>query len=269
MKTESKAPLFSKSELNKQAIRSSFIQASFNYERMQGSGWVWCLQPVLRKIYKDDPEKLRESMKSHAQFFNTHPFLGQFIMGVTMALEENGTSMVTVQNIKVALMGPLGGIGDSLLWLTVLPILAAISSNMALNGAGIMGAIFFLIAFNTIHLSLRFALMHYGYSLGLDAVSVIKEKMSKINRAASIIGLTIVGSLIPQFVNANLGLEYKSGEMVVNLQTDLLDKILPGLLPALIVFFFYKLYAKGTKPLTLIIVLLIIGVVFGGLGILV
>lgn len=260
--------LFSKSELNKMAVSSAFLQSSFNYERMQGTGWIWTIAPGLRKIYKDNPEGLKASMKTHVTFFNCHPFLNSLVSGIVLALEENKTDLNTIQNIKVALMGPLGGIGDSILWLTALPLIAGISAQMALDTSSIMGAILFLVHFNAIHLSLRFGLMHYGYNLGINAVGKIKDSVAVVNRAASIVGLMVVGSLIPQFVNANLGINITVGEMTVNLQETLLDPVMPGLLSIIITYGLYKLYKHGANPLTIIVVI-IIGLIGSATGILV
>lgn len=266
---ESKKRLLTKKDLNKLAFSSAFLQSSFNYERMQGTGWVWTIAPGLRKIYKDDEEGLRASMKTHVTFFNCHPFLNSLVSGIVLALEENKAPLETVQNIKVALMGPLGGIGDSILWLTALPLIAGISAQIALQTSSIMGAIIFLVLFNTLHLSLRFGLMHYGYDLGINAVGKIKDSVAIVNRAASIVGLMVVGSLIPQFVHANIGINVVIGEMTVNLQETLLDPLMPGMLALVITYFLFRLYKRGIKPLTMILVIIGIGLLGSITGILV
>lgn len=266
---ESKDRLLTKSDLNKLAVSSAFLQSSFNYERMQGTGWIWTIAPGLRKIYKDNPEGLKASMKTHVTFFNCHPFLNSLVSGIVLALEENDASLETVQNIKVALMGPLGGIGDSILWLTALPLIAGISAQIAIQSGTILGAVVFLVLFNALHLSLRFGLMHYGYDLGINAVGKIKDSVAVVNRAASIVGLMVVGSLIPQFVNANLGINITMGEMSVNLQETLLDPLMPGLLSIVITYFLYRLYKRGINPLTMILVIILIGLVGSATGILV
>ncbi len=261
--------LFNKNELNKMAMKSSFLQASFNYERMQGTGWIWTISSALKKIYKNDPEGLRESMQMHVTFFNSHPFLNSLISGIVVALEENKTDLKTIQNIKVALMGPLGGIGDSILWLTALPLIAGISAQIALETSSIAGAILFLVLFNLLNFGLRFGLMHYGYNLGINAVGKIKSSVKQVNRAASIIGLMVVGSLIPQFVRATLGINFAIGDMSVNLQEVLLDKLMPGMLSLVITYGLYRVYKKGVSPLMMIIIIIIIGLIGSATGLLV
>ena len=134
-----------KKVLNKMIWRSLFLQASFNFERMQAAGWLHGLLPGLEKIHKNK-EDLSKSMKQHMEFFNTHPFLVNFIQGIVISMEENKEDISTIRGIKVATMGPLGGIGDALFWLTFLPISAGIGAALALEGQ-IAGPIIFLVMF--------------------------------------------------------------------------------------------------------------------------
>ena len=79
-----------KKELNKVFWRSQLIQMSHNYERMQSLGTLYCLNPILKKLYKDKPKEEKiNAMKRHLEFFNSHPVTIPFILGVTSAMEEN------------------------------------------------------------------------------------------------------------------------------------------------------------------------------------
>ena len=120
------------SDLVTMVWRSLFLQASFNYERMQACGWLYGILPVLKKIHTNK-EDLSKSLKMHLEFFNTHPFLVNFIMGLVVAMEESKKDQNTIRAIKVATMGPLGGIGDALCWLTLLPITAGLGASMAMG----------------------------------------------------------------------------------------------------------------------------------------
>lgn len=102
------------SDLVTMVWRSLFLQASFNYERMQACGWLYGILPALKKIHTNKQD-LSKSMLMHMEFFNTHPFLVNFIMGLVVAMEENKKDQNTIRAIKVATMGPLGGIGCPLL----------------------------------------------------------------------------------------------------------------------------------------------------------
>ncbi|MET4822330.1 PTS system mannose/fructose/sorbose family transporter subunit IID [Endozoicomonas lisbonensis] len=200
---EDQAPAaeLTRKDITRMAWRSLALQASFNYERMQAAGWLYGLIPSLRKIHKND-EDLSRSMKLHMEFYNTHPFLVTFIMGIVLAMEKSKERLSVIRAIKVATMGPMGGIGDALFWLTLLPICAALGISLAMEGS-LAGPVLFLVLFNAVHFGLRFGLAHYGYSAGTKAISALKEHTQKLSHAATIVGLTVVGGLIATFVNLN------------------------------------------------------------------
>ena len=186
------APLDQKT-LNKMVWRSLFLQASFNYERMQSCGWLYGILPGLEKIHtnKDD---LAASMSSNMEFFNTHPFLVTFVMGLILSMEQNKTDIPTIRAVRVAAMGPLGGIGDAIFWFTLVPITAGITSNMAISG-NIAAPWIFLIVFNVVQFAIRFWLMNWSYKLGTNSISMLTENAKEFTRAASILGVFIVGAL--------------------------------------------------------------------------
>ncbi|MGL5955037.1 MAG: PTS system mannose/fructose/sorbose family transporter subunit IID [Brevinema sp.] len=244
--------LISKKELNNMAFRSMFLQASFNYERMQACGWAFSLIPGLKKIFKDDPEGLKNSFRRHMEFFNTHPFLVSAIMGLVLAMEEKKEDPELIRGLKVAMMGPLGGIGDAIFWFTLIPITASLGAGLALEG-NILGPILFIILFNLVHLPLRFGLIHYFYAFGLKAFDTLKTITVHVQKAASIIGVTVVGALIASFVRLNLALEFNIGEKTVNVQNDIINAIMPNLLPLLLTLgIYYLITKKGKSPTTII-----------------
>ena len=125
-------------DINRVAWRSMLLQASFNYERMQASGWLYGLLPALKKIHTN-PRDLARAMKGHMGFFNTHPFLVTFVIGIILAMERSKQDVNSIQNTKIAVGAPLGGIGDAMFWLTLLPICGGIGAGarQALAQAGI------------------------------------------------------------------------------------------------------------------------------------
>ncbi|MBB6623435.1 PTS system mannose/fructose/sorbose family transporter subunit IID [Clostridium gasigenes] len=264
-KDTSTPKVITKKDLNKMAWRSCLLQASFNFERMQACGLVYSLIPGLKKIHKNK-EDLGSAMTDYMEFFNTHPFLITFIMGLVVAMEENKEDRNTIRAIKIATMGPLGGIGDALFWLTALPICAGIGISLAQEGNP-AGPIVFLVLFNVIHFSLRFGLMKYGYNTGVSAIATLKEQTKKISHAASILGLTVVGGLIASMVTLKTPLVLTAGKAVVAIQADVLDKLMPNLLPLLYTLLIYKLLKKGYSPIKLIFFTVILGVVAKYIGV--
>lgn len=253
------APDLTRKQLRQMAIRSMFLQASFNYERMQAAGWLYSILPGLRHIHKDKKD-LSRSMKEHLEFFNTHPFLVTFVMGIILAMEQKKENREAIRGIKVATMGPLGGIGDALFWLTLLPITAGIGASMAIEG-NIAGPFFFLIVFNIFHFGLRFGLMEYSYKMGVRAIAKLKEGTKLISRAASIVGLTVVGGLIATYVRLSINYTWKMGEGELNIQEGVIDQIMPALLPLSFTFLVYWLLKKGRSPLTIILITVVIGLI--------
>ncbi len=264
---ESKEKVITKKDLNKMVWRSLFLQASFNYERMQAGGWLYSILPGLKKIHKNKQD-LADSMKLHLEFFNVHPFLVTFVQGLVLAMEENKESQDSIRGIKIALMGPLGGIGDALCWFTLLPITASIGVSLAKEG-NIAGPIVFLILFNIVHFFLRFFLMHYSYRLGVGAIEKLKGDTEYVTNGSLILGLTVIGGLIASFVNLKIATVIDLGNKVsVNIQEAVFDKIVPNILPLLYTLFMFWLLKKGKKPITLIIFTLIIGIAGRRFGIL-
>ncbi|SHJ16814.1 PTS system N-acetylgalactosamine-specific EIID component, Man family [Clostridium cavendishii DSM 21758] len=249
-----------KKDLNKMVWRSTLLQASFNYERYQGAGWLYGMLPALRKIHtnKDD---LAVAMKDHAEFFNTHPVLVTFIMGIITAMEKGKIDRDSIRSIKVSLMGPLGGIGDSLIWMTALSICASIGVSLSAKTGSIAGPILFLVLFNAIHFGLRFGLMKYGYKKGIEAVGQFKDQIKKITHAASIVGITILGAMASTFVKLKIIAEPQIGDgSKILIQKDILDKVLANALPVAYVFFMLYLLKKGKSPLFLIILTFVLAV---------
>jgi PTS system N-acetylgalactosamine-specific IID component len=258
--------VITKKDLNRMTWRSLFLQASFNYERMQACGFLYGLIPGLKKIHKDKDD-LSKSMTMHMEFFNTHPFLVTFIMGIVIAMEENKEDPDTIRAIKVATMGPLGGIGDALFWMTLLPISAGIGASMAMQG-NIAGPFVFLIIFNTVHFALRFGLMNYGYNTGVKAIDSLKANTENISRAASILGLIVVGGLIASFVNLTTPIVIHTKGADVVLQELLDAQIMPKLLPLAYSLLMYKLLKKDLSPVKLIVITVVVGIVGHVIGIL-
>ncbi len=255
------------SDLVTMVWRSLFLQASFNYERMQACGWLYGILPVLKKIHTNK-EDLSKSLKMHLEFFNTHPFLVNFIMGLVVAMEESKKDQNTIRAIKVATMGPLGGIGDALCWLTLLPITAGLGASMAMGpDPNPAGPIIFLVLFNIAHFSLRFGLMRYGYYTGVKAIATMKEQTKKISHAASIIGLTVVGGLIASMIKLKLAWVIVVGQASIALQEKVFDAIMPNILPFAYTLLMYYLLKKSYSPVKLILFTIVFGIAGKGIGI--
>ena len=258
------APKLSNKILNKMVWRSLFLQASFNYERMQACGWLYGILPGLQEIHKNK-EDLSTSMTHNLEFFNTHPFLVTFVMGIVLSLEQKKTDVQTIRALRVAAMGPLGGIGDAIFWFTLTPIAAGIGANLALQGS-ILGPIIFLLLFNVVQFALRYWLMHWSYKVGMDGIQAMTKFAKQFTRSATILGLIVVGALIASYDGVNIALEIPIGETSVVVQ-EVLDSIMPCLLPLCLTFMMYSLVKKNVSPLLNIGILVLIGLVGAFFGV--
>lgn len=284
--------------------RSTFLQGSWNYERMQNGGWAFSMIPAIKKLYKTKEDRAA-ALERHLEFFNTHPYVASPIIGVTLALEEeraNGAPVddVTIQGVKVGMMGPLAGIGDPVFWFTVKPILGALAASLAMSG-NILGPIIYFLGWNII----RMAFMWYTQEFGYKAGSKITEDLSggllqDITKGASILGMFILGSLVNRWVSINFtpvvstvkldkgayidwnnlpsgaegiktALEQQaaglslSSEKVTTLQ-DNLNSLIPGLAALCLTLFCMWLLKKKVSPIVIILGLFVIGIVFHLIG---
>lgn len=243
-------------------------QAGWNYETMQGLGYCCTMLPFLKKIYKD-PKELQEMVRLQSQYYNTNVTTGGFVIGADMAVEaEQGyKAKDLIPGLKTGLMGPLAGVGDTFFSVTINTILGSIATYMALNGNPI-GVIIWLLA-SCVKLGFSRWFTHLAYKEGRKAVSAVSGTLKKITDAATILGVTVVGALIPSVVKASVTLQPTIGENVINIQEQMFDPMMPYIVPVLItVFIYWLLGRKNMNSTRVIFIAIILCVVTKALGIL-
>ena len=254
-----------KATLNKMVWKSTMLQASFNYERMQAAGWLWGILPGLQKIHTNK-EDLSASMSHNLEFFNTHPFLVTFVMGIVLSLEQQKADINTIRAVRVAAMGPLGGIGDALFWFTLVPITAGITANMAISGSLAGPILYFIITFG-VQMALRYFFMYWSYNLGTKAITLLTKSAKEFTHAASMLGVFVVGALTCNYGATTLGMVIPNGEKPIDVQA-LLDGILPALLPlGLTMLCYFLIKKKGWSPIKCILLFIVIGIIGCAVGI--
>lgn len=288
----------SKSDRQKVWWRSTFLQGSWNYERMQNLGWAYALIPAIKKLYTSKEDRAA-ALERHLEFFNTHPYVAAPIIGVTLALEEeraNGAEIddTAIQGVKIGMMGPLAGVGDPVFWFTVRPILGALGASLAMAG-NIVGPLLFFFGWNII----RMAFLWYTQELGYKAGSEITKDLSggiiqKITKGASILGMFILAVLVERWVSirftVNLPstklsegayIEFPKGNVTgtelqgilgkvadglslspekANTLQGQLNSLIPGLMGLALTFLCMWLLKKKVSPITIIIGLFIVGI---------
>ena len=147
-------------------LRSFTIQGSWNYQTMVGGGLAFCLLPVLRAVARSRDEPLQDSIQRHVGHFNAHPYLTSLALGAISRLEADGENPEEVRRFKAAIRGPLGGLGDTLVWAGWLPTTSLIALIAAWCGLRpVATVLLFLVLYNAGHLTLR----TWAFTAGLDA----------------------------------------------------------------------------------------------------
>jgi mannose/fructose/N-acetylgalactosamine-specific phosphotransferase system component IID len=184
-------------DLWRMAVRTLFLQAAFNYERQQGLGWAWALQPALERLYPD-PVEFRERLAEHTAYFNTQPTLASLALGTLAAIEEgraagSGADAATVARIKSALGSSLAALGDRLFWFTLRPFSALLGVLVALGGSW-WGAVVLWVCYNLFHLGVRFLGVGWGYRAGTAVLDLAqRRRFERLTGTLALLGTLLAG----------------------------------------------------------------------------
>ncbi|EJT6167590.1 PTS system mannose/fructose/sorbose family transporter subunit IID [Clostridium perfringens] len=262
LKVESR--VLTKSDYIKTSLRALFLQNGFNYGNYQGLGYANILYPALKKIYRNNEEGFKKALGENVEFFNSNPHFLPFITSLHLVMLDSGRSSEEARTIKLALMGPLAGIGDSLSQFCLAPLFSTIAASLAQDGL-IAGPILFFVAMNAILLTIKLLTGIYGYKLGTSIIDVLSEKMAQISAVASMIGVTVISGLAVSFTKIQIAYKYTAqmpdgAEKVVSIQ-EMLDKIAPALLPALYtILIFYLIKKRKWTTYHLVILTIVVGI---------
>lgn len=262
------------------SIRSYFLQNSFNYADYQGVGYANVIYPGLVKIYGKGTQKFKNALIQNIEFFNSNPQTLPLITSVQLKMLEAGQSFADVRSVKMALMGPLSGIGDSMSQYGWYPLFAAIGVGMAQEGQ-VFGPIFFLLAINIVNLLVKITLGYFGFKLGQNFVTSFSSKMQVIIRVATIVGIIVIAALAIKFTKFSFALKYettittinKAKETISDTKTvtvqSFIDNIIPFIMPALWVSFVFVAIKKYNWTVYRVILFtLVFGLTMGTFGIL-
>lgn len=261
-------------KLSKKALLKSFHNwyyghlTCFSQEHMQTFGYLCAMLPLVEELYDNEDDKAT-AMNTYTAFFNTEPQLGSIVVGITAGLEEaraNGEDDVdeeTINGLRAGLMGPVAGIGDSLIVGTLIPILIGIALGMSTGGSP-LGAIFYIVVWNLFaYFGMRF-LYFKGYQLGGKAVEfLIGAQGEAIRDSVSILGGIVIGAVAATWVNVTTSFQLlkDTGEPYLVLQ-DKLNEVLPGSLTAVFVLLcWYLLAKKKMSPIKVMLILVVVAFV--------
>lgn len=271
--------LLSKKDVIKSFWRWTFFShANYNYERLQATGVVHALTPVLKKLYGKDGDEMKAALDRHMQFFNTEPSFGGPILSMTIAMEEERASGApindqTINGLKTGLMGPLAGIGDTLWQGTLIPILLSFTLPFGAKGNIFMGPVLFFVLHWLIMTTLAYFLWVQGYEQGKEGIQKMMAggRLSYIMTFSQTLGAIVIGSLAANFVKVATPLKvHLSGKESLSIQTGVLDNLVKGILPlgvTLLTYYFLK--NKKYTPTKVLVIQIVGGAVLAALGLIV
>lgn len=254
-----------KKDLQKVYIRNLFgLQWGWNYEKMQGLGYCYVIMPILRRLYKNDPEKMKKALKTELSYFNTSQPMSNLIIGTDAALQEElgiDEAEDAIMGMKTGLMGPFAGVGDTIFITIYRALVFSIAAYIAMEGQAI--ALLIPLICGIAILAVRYKFTFLGYEQGRKLATGLSGQLKRITEAASVLGLTVVGALVPSVVKAPVNISISIGQVSIALQ-PMLDRIIPAMVPLAVVMFSYWLLGKKKMTTTwLILILMVVGVLLG------
>lgn len=260
-------------KLSRKALNKSFRNwfyghlTCFSQEHMQTFGYMLSMLPIIEELY-DTNEEQTEKVLTYSTFFNTEPEVGSVVVGITAGMEEaraNGEDVddETINGIRAGLMGPLAGMGDSLVVGTLLPILLGIALGLS-GGGSILGPVFFILVWNIGMFFIMRFLYFTGYELGGKAVEfLVGEKANAIREAIIMLGTMVIGGVTAMWININTSFQMLNSEggVIVDLQSTL-DSVYPKLLsPLFVILCWYLLSKKRLSPVVVMLILVVVAFV--------
>ncbi len=179
-------------------VRSFAIQGSWNERTMQGGGFGYALLPGLRALYPDDPEELDRAVRRHVEHFNAHPYLADLALGAVLRLEADGVPVEEIRRFKSAVRGPLGSLGDVLVWAGWLPACTLLALALALMGLGPwLTILVFLVLYNLGHVVLRAWVFRAGFREGREVGRWLRgAHLSRYSSAVAAAGSLLLGVVV-------------------------------------------------------------------------
>ncbi len=257
--------------LNSMFLRSHLVFLNFNMVKMEANGFTVTMSPAIEEIYKEDVEGKKEAYVRHQNFFNTHAVPFSFIAGLSYAMEKehkenNAIDAKTIDSIKAALMGPTAGMFDSLFFNCLRIIAAGIAIGLCSQG-NILGTFIFILMYGVTQSIVKYFFVNWGYTYGTSFIDSVFSSglMPALTKAASVLGLTMVGAMSAQMINVPVSLVINSGDTSV-VVADVLNSIFPGLLGVGLLFGLVSLIKKGFRPTQLILGIFAIALLGAAIG---
>jgi PTS system mannose-specific IID component len=175
--------------------RGLVVQGSWNYDRMVGVGVAYAMEPLLRGL----PEaRYHAALKRVAGFFNAHPYLTGLAAGALARAEHDGVPQAQVDRLRNALIGPLGSVGDRLIWAGWLPLCAALGLLIGAAGSPLAGVVTFVVLYNVVHVALRTWGVLAGWQAGTSVAGALGGWLLKLGlRFGTRVAVFALGVALP------------------------------------------------------------------------
>lgn len=256
------------SELRQINLRSLLgFQLGWNYERMQGSGYLYCLLPLMRRLYGDGSDELTHMLRTENQLFNTSNFLNNIVLGVDAALQvrKGAEAEEAIVGLKTGLMGPLASVGDALFGSLLPAIIGALAASLAVAGNP-LGVVIWVIECVATGV-LRWWETGFAYRTGVSLATGLGERLQALTSSAGVLGIYMVGALVASNINVVFAMKPEIAGKAVDIQSTL-NAVLPGLLPAgIVALIFWGLGRKGMTSTKMIFITLALSVALSALGV--
>jgi PTS system mannose-specific IID component len=156
-------------------LRLLAIQGSWNYEILLGNGIGFCLEPALRLLPQGvHSDQFKQALARESKYFNAHPYLAAVAVGALARAELDGEPPARIERFRTALCGPLGSVGDRLVWAGWLPFCSLLAlAVFGLGGGPVLVLSVFLGSYNLGHFALRLWGLRTGWNNGLRVASAL------------------------------------------------------------------------------------------------
>lgn len=259
--------------LRKMFFRSFAIFAPFSFAKHGASGFCYALMPFINHYYTKLQDK-KDALTRHIVWFNTTQNVSTFVMGLAASMEKENSVKAdfdaqSINAVKSSLMGPLAGIGDSLFWGVLRVVAAGVALSLAQEGS-FLAPIVFLLVYNIPSIACRYFLGLIGFSLGSKYIEELYASglINILTKAASVLGLIMVGGMTSNIVTFNSVLTISSGENSSLSLQSILDQIFVGIIPLTTTLLcFYLMNSKKVSFNFIIIGIVGMSIILATLGI--
>lgn len=258
-------------------FRNMWLLFCNSYTKLEGTTFGWIMMPFLEDIYGKETDEFYASMKRHSNFFNTTPAMNPFILSIVVSMEYERKAALdagkpfddsSIEAMKVALMGPFAGIGDSIMVGVLRILVTGIALGFSQQGLW-LGPILYAVLYNVPNLLIQWFMATMGMRLGSGFVAEALESgmIASFTKGLTVLGMIMVGAMTASFVGFSTTLVLDMGSGVTFDLQSILNQIMPGILPLGLTMICFAYLRKHNRPLLLMFIIFVVAIVLTALGV--